>query len=148
MKALGSRLRRSIRVLSPKIEPPERVDDGSTAKTATRLPCPVSICPKLSIKVDLPTPGVPDSPMRSADRSVPNAANNWAAAVRSWGRVDSTNVIARAKARRSPDRMCSAVFAMSICNICGANVVSVQFEFLCQMSAERLTCPTALGETV
>jgi hypothetical protein len=55
-----------MRVLSPKIDPPDRVELGSTAKTATRSPCPVSILPKDSINVDLPTPGVPDSPMRSA----------------------------------------------------------------------------------
>ena len=63
-----SRLSLSIRVLSPRIEPPERAEDGSTASTATRRPSTVSIMPKLSIKVDLPTPGVPESPMRSACR--------------------------------------------------------------------------------
>ena len=62
IKAPGSRLSRSIRVLSPRIEPPVRADDGSTARTATRRPDAVSIEPKLSIKVDLPTPGVPVRP--------------------------------------------------------------------------------------
>jgi hypothetical protein len=38
MKAPFSRLRRSIRVLSPRIEPPDRAEDGSTASTATRSP--------------------------------------------------------------------------------------------------------------
>ncbi len=55
-----------MRVLSPRIEPPERADEGSTASTATRNPCPVSISPNASMKVDLPTPGVPESPIRSA----------------------------------------------------------------------------------
>ena len=74
MKARGSRDSRSIRVLSPRIEPPDRAEDGSTASTATRSPCPVSIRPKLSMKVDLPTPGVPDSPIRSACRPRRRAA--------------------------------------------------------------------------
>ena len=69
MNAFGSRASRSIRVLSPRIEPPVRADDGSTARTATRKPCPVSIVPKASMNVDLPTPGVPDKPIRSACRS-------------------------------------------------------------------------------
>ena len=41
MKARGSRASRSIRVLSPRIEPPERVEEGSTASTARRRPAPV-----------------------------------------------------------------------------------------------------------
>jgi hypothetical protein len=45
-----------------------RAEEGSTASTATRSPCPVSIIPKLSMKVDLPTPGVPESPIRTASR--------------------------------------------------------------------------------
>ncbi len=61
MKALGSRLSWSIRVLSPRIDPPEREEDGSTASTATRLPCAVSMVPNPSINVDFPTPGVPVS---------------------------------------------------------------------------------------
>ncbi|CAM5368098.1 hypothetical protein FALB51S_01697 [Frigidibacter albus] len=80
MKARGSRLRRSIRVLSPRMEPPERAEEGSTASTATRSPCAVSIIPKDSMKVDLPTPGVPDSPMRSAWRPDPASASSSAPA--------------------------------------------------------------------
>ena len=40
----GGRIPREgvIRVLSPRIEPPERLDDGSTASTATRCPAPVN----------------------------------------------------------------------------------------------------------
>ena len=71
MNALGSRESCSIRVLSPRIEPPERALDGSTARTATRRPCAVSMVPKLSMKVDFPTPGVPDMPIRMACRSAP-----------------------------------------------------------------------------
>ena len=36
IKTFGFLLNRSIRVLSPRMEPPVRVDDGSTASTATR----------------------------------------------------------------------------------------------------------------
>jgi len=57
-----------MRVLSPKIDPPDRVELGSTANTATRKPAAVSMQPNASMKVDFPTPGVPDKPMRSAWR--------------------------------------------------------------------------------
>ena len=69
MKAAGERARRSIRVLSPRIEPPERAEDGSTASTATFRPCSTSMVPKASMKVDLPTPGEPESPTRIAPDS-------------------------------------------------------------------------------
>ena len=42
--------------------PPDFIDDGSTAKTATRLPLFVNILPKDSMKVLLPDPGGPDKP--------------------------------------------------------------------------------------
>ena len=38
MKAFGSWPSRAMRVLSPRIEPPVRVDEGSTASTATFWP--------------------------------------------------------------------------------------------------------------
>ena len=41
--AAGSTASRSIRVLSPRMEPPVRLEDGSTASTATRWPSPVSM---------------------------------------------------------------------------------------------------------
>ena len=66
MNAFGSRANRSILVLSPSIDPPDLIELGSTASTATRSPIPVRYVPKLSIKVDLPTPGVPDRPTRIA----------------------------------------------------------------------------------
>jgi hypothetical protein len=46
--------------------PPVRLDNGSTASTATRQPSPVSIVPKASMNVDLPTPGTPVMPTRMA----------------------------------------------------------------------------------
>ena len=66
MKALGSRARRAIRVLSPKMEPPVRVEDGSTASTATLCPAAVRLAPRASMVVDLPTPGTPVMPTRIA----------------------------------------------------------------------------------
>ncbi len=40
----------------PKIEPPVVVDDGSTVRTATRLPFSVIYLPNVSIKLLLPAP--------------------------------------------------------------------------------------------
>ena len=56
----------AIRVLSPRIEPPVRVDDGSTASTATLWPWAVRKVPSVSMVVDLPTPGAPVMPTRIA----------------------------------------------------------------------------------
>src|SRR5574343_755164 len=93
----------SSRVLSPRMEPPITVDDGSMANTASRLPCPISQTPSASMKVDLPAPGTPEMPIRIA---LPVCGSNavstcWA---RCWwsARVDSTSVIALASARRWP----------------------------------------------
>jgi hypothetical protein len=66
MKALGSTASRAIRVLSPRIEPPELFEEGSTARTATRWPAAVRLEPRTSISVDFPTPGGPVTPTRIA----------------------------------------------------------------------------------
>ena len=57
MNARSSTDSRDIRVLSPRMLPPVRVDDGSTASTATRLPLAVRSLPRASTNVDLPGPG-------------------------------------------------------------------------------------------
>ena len=95
MNASGSTARRSMRVLSPRMLPPVRVDDGSTASTATRRPSPVSFVPSASMNVDLPTPGTPVMPTRwlaiafgSKRVSSSSASGRWS------GWVDSTSVIA------------------------------------------------------
>ena len=62
MKASGAWARRCMRVLSPRIEPPERRLEGSTASTATWWPCSITCAPSASIRVDLPAPGVPEMP--------------------------------------------------------------------------------------
>src|SRR5262249_57963320 len=64
--ALASLARRGMRVLSAKIEPPLRADDGSTARTATWWPWAVRNVPSTSMVVDLPTPGAPVMPTRVA----------------------------------------------------------------------------------
>ena len=64
MKAWSVRDSSVIRVLSPRIEPPVRRDEGSTASTATRLPRATRCSPNASMKVDLPTPGTPEMPSR------------------------------------------------------------------------------------
>jgi hypothetical protein len=66
MKAAGFCDSSSMRVLSPRMEPPVTDDDGSTASTATRRPCSMRYSPSASMKVDLPTPGTPEMPTRIA----------------------------------------------------------------------------------
>ena len=64
MNAFGSWASRVIRVLSPRIQPPVSVDEGSTASTATLWPSSVRCVPSVSISVLLPTPGAPVMPIR------------------------------------------------------------------------------------
>ncbi len=105
MKALSSLARCAMRVLSARIEPPVRRDDGSTARTATLRPWPVSLCPSASIRVDLPTPGAPVMPTRTA---LPvSASSAWVSAAAVWrwsARLLSTSVMARDSTVRSPLR--------------------------------------------
>src|SRR5262245_25502245 len=105
MNASGATESRAMRVLSPRMLPPERALDGSTASTATRLPCAMRWRPKASMNVLLPTPGTPVMPTRAA-RPVDGSSTSrrrWAA---SWWsvRVLTTSVMALARARRSPAR--------------------------------------------
>jgi hypothetical protein len=53
-----------MRVLSPKMEPPVRVELGSTARTASLRPEATRWAPKRSMKEDFPTPGAPVMPTR------------------------------------------------------------------------------------
>ena len=66
MKAASEFASRAIRVLSPRIEPPVRAEEGSTASTATLWPRPIRNMPSSSMVVDLPTPGEPVMPTRIA----------------------------------------------------------------------------------
>ena len=108
MKAAGCTDSRSMRVLSPRIEPPETVDDGSTASTATRWPCAISCSPSASMKVLLPTPGTPEMPMRSDAAGVRQQGVEQRVGFAPGGRRASTpiSVMALASARRSPPPQC------------------------------------------
>src|SRR3954471_14265886 len=90
-----------IRVLSPRIEPPDTVDEGSIASTATRCPLAMRNRPSASTKVLLPTPGTPEMPRR---KDLPlwgsNSVSSASARARWSPRVDSSSVIALAMARR------------------------------------------------
>ena len=60
--------------------PPVRAEDGSTASTATRWPAAVRLLPRVSMKVDLPTPGTPLMPTRCAEPvcGTNPASSRWA----------------------------------------------------------------------
>ena len=80
-----------------------RREVGSTATTATRLPRSTSRHPIALMKVDLPAPGTPLMPTRTAP-PVASAIEISSSAARSrWsGRVDSSRVMARATCWREP----------------------------------------------
>ena len=64
MKTSGLEEMLSMRVLSPRIDPPLRSELGSMARTASRWPSEVTMPPMASMKVDLPAPGTPVMPTR------------------------------------------------------------------------------------
>src|SRR6516162_494752 len=105
MKAPGAFASSVMRVLSPRMAPPPRFEAGSTASTAIRRPSAMPSRPKRSIKVDLPAPGGPEMPMRTAPPVCGSSNSTSRSASSRWsGRVDSIRVMARASARRSPRR--------------------------------------------
>src|SRR3954452_21648839 len=115
MNACGSTESRCMRVLSPRIEPPERAEEGSTARTATFDPAPVRVTPSWSMNVDLPTPGTPLIPTRRAPPACGSSSTSSSCAASRWSaRRDSTSVIARDPARRSPASTPSARAATSV----------------------------------
>ena len=106
MKAAGSAASLGIRVLSARIEPPVRLEEGSTASTATRWPCSVKYVPSASIVVDLPTPGMPVMPTRTPLPVSGSSSCTSSRAACLWsGRLDSISVMARATTARSPAPM-------------------------------------------
>src|SRR3954470_6245024 len=114
MNACGSTASRAIRVLSPRIEPPDRAADGSTASTAPFDPAAVRSTPSWSMKVDLPTPGTPLMPTRRAPPACGSSSTSSSCAASRWSaRRDSTRVMARAIDRRFPARTPSASPATS-----------------------------------
>ena len=107
MKARSSTARRSMRVLSPRMLPPEIGLDGSTLSTATLSPrSRIRYMPSASMKVLLPTPGTPVMPTR---RDLPvcgrMASSSRAAKSPSAGSSLSITVMARARITESPFRM-------------------------------------------
>ncbi len=90
-----------IRTRSPSSAPPENGEDGSTASTPTRCPCPRSARTSIDVEVDLPTPGDPVSPIT---RARPVCGASAAATSRSAGEASSTSEISRATDRASPSR--------------------------------------------
>ena len=66
MKAFGSAASRAMRVLSPRIEPPLRVELGIDRQHRDLVALAVSREPSASMAVDLPTPGTPVIPTRTA----------------------------------------------------------------------------------
>ena len=98
-----------IRVLSPSMDPPLTTELGSTVSTATEWPRLIMCPPSVSMKVDLPAPGGPVIPIRSAGcPGAGSAASNSLACDWCSLRPDSTRVIACASARRSCFPMASA----------------------------------------
>src|SRR5262245_2528820 len=109
MKASAAAASRGMRVLSPRMLPPERALDGSTASTATRLPSPRRYSPKASMKVLLPAPGTPLTPTRVACPACGRRSSSRRCAASWWSaRTLSTSVIAFASARRSRARTAAA----------------------------------------
>src|SRR5580704_15024829 len=120
-KEFGSVASRGIRVLSPRMLPPLRLDDGSTARTATRWPWSRSWPPSRSMKLDLPTPGTPVMPIRRAWPACGSSRVKMCWASTRWsGRLDSTSVIARAMSGREPASTASAYRPASPVSLTGA----------------------------
>src|SRR5205807_5235378 len=90
-----------IRTRSPSSAPPENGDDGSTASTPTRRPSPRYARTSAAVDVDLPTPGLPVSPMT---RACPAYGISATITSRSSGEAFYTNEISRPTARASPAR--------------------------------------------
>ena len=65
MKTSGLLQMLSMRVLSPRMDPPLRSDEGSMASTASLWRREVTMLPTASMKVDFPAPGTPVMPMRT-----------------------------------------------------------------------------------
>src|SRR5690349_7008234 len=88
-----------MRTRSPSRAPPENGEDGSTARTPTRLPCLRYAVTRADVDVDLPTPG---EPVRPTTYAVPVSGARAAMTSRSCGDAPSTREISRATARGRP----------------------------------------------
>ena len=99
----------SIRARSPSSAPPERLDEGSTASTATVRPLSRHAATSALSSVDLPAPGGPVIPTTCAGASPPSASGDTAASSAAisgrtaWERF-STRFSAAGAAARSRSR--------------------------------------------
>src|SRR3954451_7777543 len=90
-----------MRTRSPSRAPPEKGDDGSTARIPTRFSARRSSPTRADVDVDLPTPGAPVMPTILA---CPACGTSVAVTSLSRGDSSSTREISRATARGSPSR--------------------------------------------
>src|SRR4051794_29710346 len=88
-----------MRTRSPSRAPPENGEDGSTARTPTRLPCLRYAVTSADVEVDLPTPG---DPVRPTTYAPPVSGASAAMTSLSCGEAPSTREISRATARGRP----------------------------------------------
>src|SRR5450631_245850 len=88
-----------MRIRSPSRAPPEKGEEGSTARIPTRLPRARKAPTIALVKVDLPTPGLPVMPKMCA-RPVWGARADITSRNAGW--PSSTNEISRATARGAP----------------------------------------------
>ncbi len=103
-----------MRVLSPRMLPPVRVDDGSTASTATRRPAAVRSVPSASMNVDLPDAGnAGDADAVRAARVREQPGEQLLGRRLVGGLLDSTSVIARPSTVRFPASTPSAYASTS-----------------------------------
>src|ERR687895_1539620 len=96
-----------MRARSPSREPPERLDEGSTARTATVRPRSRHSETSADRSVDLPAPGGPVTPTRCAGASPPSSEGETSArsaAAASRSARFSITLRAVGAAERSPDR--------------------------------------------
>ena len=93
----------SIRIRSPSSAPPERLDVGSTASTATVRPSARQARASADSNVDLPAPGGPVTPTM-CERGSPPATAPSSAAISSRCRRFSIRLRAAGAAARSPSR--------------------------------------------
>src|SRR5665647_3136032 len=88
-----------MRIRSPSNAPPEKGEDGSTARMPPRLPRALSAPTSALVIVDLPTPGLPVMPKMCAR---PVCGARAAITSRSAGWPSSTSEMSRATARGAP----------------------------------------------
>ena len=162
-KASSQELRKGMRSLSPRMDPPDTDEEGSTGSTATLLPLSKATRPRDSIRVDLPAPGGPQTPSRKELRSLSlpcraRRSSRCLASALSRGSRLSTSVMQRERTPRSPlnrpsNRRCMAeesegatvtgmTLARPVQGQCTSEGVKqfIKHFFLCDIKSWRLRC--------